>query len=312
MHVYRWDLDKTYLETDIHSIRGLLRSALEPASSKRNVPGSAALLRSLNRADPNARVCILSGSPTQMRPVLEEKLALDGVRWDRLILKDNLGNIKKGRLRAVRGQMGYKLPWLLTERVGLGPAVQETLFGDDSEVDAAIYALYADAIGGRVDANEVSRVLQAAKAYPDAIERALAALARIGEADAVQDIFIRMERGVSIQIFALLGGRVTPIFSWFQAAVILWERGKIDADAVHHVALACSTNSLVWAGWLQDLVRRGRVHPDRVLQLINTSPGLSRNREILARSIAHLGSYRPIIADAPADYVGFLRAVHSK
>ena len=87
MHVYRWDLDKTYLETDFHSVRGLIRSALEPAEAKRNVPGSAALLRALS-SRPGSRVIFLSGSPTQLREVLERKLELDGVRFDELHLKD--------------------------------------------------------------------------------------------------------------------------------------------------------------------------------------------------------------------------------
>ena len=34
---------------------------------------------------------------------------------------------------------GYKLPRLLQQQVGVGASVQETLFGDDSEVDALVY-----------------------------------------------------------------------------------------------------------------------------------------------------------------------------
>ena len=79
MRVYRWDLDKTYLETDFHSISGLVRSATEPAHAKRATPGAAPLLRAL-AADPRARISIVSGSPEQLRPRLEEKLRLDGVR----------------------------------------------------------------------------------------------------------------------------------------------------------------------------------------------------------------------------------------
>ena len=81
MHVYRWDLDKTYLETDFDSLRGLVRSATEPASAKRAVPGAAALLRAIS-GQPGSRVFILSGSPVQMRRTLEEKLALDGVTFE--------------------------------------------------------------------------------------------------------------------------------------------------------------------------------------------------------------------------------------
>ena len=119
MHVYRWDLDKTYLETDFESLRGLVRSATEPAHRKVAVPGAAALMRALG-AEPRNRITILSGSPTQMRDVLARKLRLDGVRYDELVLKDSLGHFRRGQFRAIKGQFGYKLPVLLQQRAGLG------------------------------------------------------------------------------------------------------------------------------------------------------------------------------------------------
>lgn len=312
MHVYRWDLDKTYLDTDIDSVRGLIRAAVEPATRKRNVPGSAALLRALVRADPEARVCILSGSPEQMRPVLEEKLTLDGVAFHQLILKDNLGNLRRGRLSAVRGQVGYKLPHLLEQRIGLGHAVQETLFGDDSEADAAIYAIYADAIAGRVDADEVARLLDASRAYRDHMRRALEALERVGTADAVEDVFIRMQPKVPLKVFELLGDRVTPVFSWFQAAAILHQRGRLDAEALAAVGLACSTEPHDWAAWLLDLVRRGRLTADEALSTIEASPPLGPSRPLLERGIARMGGLRAENRRGPPDYLGFLRAVGSR
>ena len=77
MHTYRWDLDKTYLDTDIDSVSGLIRAAVESATSKRTVPGAGALMRALQRRKSPCRIVILSGSPEQMRPVIAEKLALD-------------------------------------------------------------------------------------------------------------------------------------------------------------------------------------------------------------------------------------------
>ena len=32
--------------------------------------------------------------------MLEEKLKLDGVKWDEFVLKDNVGNLLRGRFRA--------------------------------------------------------------------------------------------------------------------------------------------------------------------------------------------------------------------
>jgi len=317
MHVYRWDLDRTYLETEIHSIRGLIRTALEAASRKRNVPGSATLMRALTDFDDGARVCILSGSPTQMRPVLEEKLAMDGVRYDKLILKDNLGNIRRGRLRAVRGQVGYKLPRLLQERVGLGTAVRETLFGDDTEADAVIYAVYADVVAGRIDDSELARVLEAGNAYPDSVTRALKATRRLGRADAVEDIFIRVDRGVPMSTFDLLAGRVTPVFSWLQAAVLLRARDRLAHAGLSAVTRACLVDGPLGlpgvAGLMQDLVRRQLIPTDQLIAICEESQALIPALPAVSAALSCVpkGSSTDQQKAGP-DYIGFLRAVHSR
>ncbi|RME26850.1 MAG: hypothetical protein D6798_05810 [Deltaproteobacteria bacterium] len=262
MHVYRWDLDKTYLETDFDSIRGLVRSATEPASAKRSVPGARAIMAGLS-ARPSVRTYIVSGSPTQMRPVIEEKLRLDGVRWDHLTLKDNLGNLKRRRFRAIRGQFGYKLPVLLSTRVGLGRAVKETCFGDDAEIDAVVYSVYADAVAGRLDADDVSRVMEVAGAYPDEIETALHALERVAIGDVVERIYIRLERRVPAVRFRPLGPRLVPVHSWWQAALCLYQDGHLDVDALMSVLDAIrrerGLDSFALAGLTQDIVRRGHL-----------------------------------------------------
>ena len=65
MHVYRWDLDKTYLDTDFQSFRGLVRTATEPAHKKRALPGAAVLMRALGRRAGN-RITVVSGSPAMI------------------------------------------------------------------------------------------------------------------------------------------------------------------------------------------------------------------------------------------------------
>src|SRR5689334_13876160 len=154
-HTFRWDLDKTYLRTEFDSIVDLAKSAIETAADKQAYPGATALLRAL-RQDGN-RVCIVSGSPTQMRQVLAAKLALDGVEYDEFVLKNNLKNILRGRFRALRAQIPYKLPAMMRSRVAV-PAPHETLFGDDAEADAIIYCLYADLVAGRVSVLDLERV----------------------------------------------------------------------------------------------------------------------------------------------------------
>src|SRR5215210_2857367 len=142
--IARWDLDKTYLRTDFDTLRDLVRTAIERPDQKRTVPGAAPLLRELGRA--GVEIHILSGSPEQLRARLEEKLRLDGARWASLTLKPNLQNLLRLRFRALRGQLGYKLPSLLQRRCELrrqrdadGQLVREVLLGDDAEADAFVY-----------------------------------------------------------------------------------------------------------------------------------------------------------------------------
>jgi hypothetical protein len=311
MHVFRWDLDRTYLDTDIHSMRGLLRTAFEAASDKRTLPGAASLLRALVDHDPSSRVHVLSGSPKQMRKVLLEKLAIDGVQVDSLTLKDNLGNIRRGRLRAVRGQIGYKLPRLLKGRRGLGPGVHETLFGDDSESDALIYAAYAEAIAGRLSASDLARVLEVGGAYSDSIDMALNALDGVGKANAVDDIFIRVERGTPISAFSLLGRRVIPVFSWWQAAMVLQQRGRLSLDGVMQVAETCaaeaSLSKQALAGLLQDAFRRGLVDLDAAVQIAGHSR-FGPLGSTLHHALRRIGDPPTFVVNEPPDYVGFLRA----
>lgn len=308
MHVYRWDLDKTYLLTDFDSLSGLVRSATEPASAKRAVPGATALMRGLS-ANAQARIYIVSGSPTQMRPVLEEKLRMDGVRWDHLTLKDNLANLKRGRIRAIRGQLGYKLPVLLETRAGLGRSVQETCFGDDAEVDAIAYCLYADAVAGRMEPRQLSRVLEAAGAYPDQIQRCLGALVKVATAEAVQRVFIRLERRLPPQRFDALGSRVVPIHSWWQAALVLFEAGHLSQSDVVGVLEAVfaevGREPFAIAGLTQDIVRRGHVSAELLDRLPVELPALAMCRQALAE----LGPRPPAPpVGGPVDYLALLQS----
>lgn len=303
MRVYRWDLDKTYLDTDFETVRGLLRSAMESAREKRAVPGATALLRELARERPGwrPRVVLLSGSPTQMRGVLEEKLRMDGVRFDELILKDNLGNLKRGRLRAVRDQFGYKLPHLLAGRVGLGEQVREVLFGDDAEADALVYSVYADAVAGRISAVELSRILETAGAYPSAVVEALAALKQLPRADAVDRIFIRLDKGVLRRDFEPLGSRVIPVRSWFEAALVLADTGDVDPEGMERIYAQTPMSvqqGVDAARWVLD---RGAVDGERLVEAVRGVEGV----EEAVKTALRLGPaiWRPPAPPSAVDWV---------
>jgi hypothetical protein len=312
VHVYRWDLDRTYLLTEIHSVRGMLRSALESAIDKRTVPGADVLLRGLLAHDPAARATVLSGSPTQLRAVLEEKLTLDGIRYDSIVLKDNLRNLTRGRFRAVRGQLGYKLPQLLALRLDEDGSTTESLFGDDAEVDALIYALYADALAGRADADTVADVMRAGGAYEDQVADALATLAKLEPVDAVTDVWILVDRRLPLAEFAGLGPVVRVVFSWFQAALGLYAAGRLGSDGVATVAERVEPGPVAprrLAALTQDAVHRGLVPRAAVQDLLAREPRLAAVRATSERLLDLLGE--DVLARPPEDrrdWRGFLKA----
>jgi hypothetical protein len=278
-HVFRWDLDKTYLRTEFDSFGDLLKSAIETAADKKAYPGATALLRAL-RAGEGHRVCIISGSPTQMRTVLAAKLKLDGVEADEFVLKNNLKNILRGRFRALRAQIPYKLPALLESRAGTAPAPAETLFGDDAEADAIIYSLYADLLAGRVAMPDLERILLAARAYPDETARTLAAAERAPKGDVVGRVIIHLDRKSPTMGFRRFGPRLVPVYNYFQAALVLFADGVLDARQVLFVAFEMLDSKQfplpILANSLQDLMRRNRLARETALALADGLRELAR------------------------------------
>ncbi len=284
--IYRWDLDKTYLRTEFDTLRQLVRTALQKATEKQAVPGAAALIRELK--GPEARLCIVSGSPTQMRAVLAEKLKLDGVEFDELVLKDNVRNLLRGKFKALRGQVGYKLPVLLESRARAPVEAEEVLFGDDAEADAFVYSLYADMVARRVDEPIVYQVLEAAEVYDDDVERIMKQWREIPQADPVRRIFINLDRLTPPAYFARYGPRVVPIFNYFQAALVLTADGHLTAPQALKVMVemvqTAGYNLLTLSNSFQDLIRRG-------FPLGEVAKGLA---EALKGPAALLNAVRPV------------------
>jgi hypothetical protein len=236
-HISRWDLDKTYLRTEFDTMRDLVRTALERADEKRTNPGAATLLRELSRA--NVSIHILSGSPEQMRRRLEEKLKLDGIRWDDFTLKPNLQNMLRLRFRALRDQLGYKLPALLASRTEAGEGiagVKETLFGDDAEADAFVYSLYADIMAGRAGEELVRQICERGRVYEDVIAATLRCVRLVKPEPVVERILIHLEQQTHPRDFQIFGPRVVPFYNYLQAAFIMFEDGRLPAESLLRVA----------------------------------------------------------------------------
>jgi hypothetical protein len=273
--VARWDLDKTYLRTDFDTLKDLVRTALERPDQKRTVPGAAALLRQLSRH--GVETHILSGSPEQLRSRIVEKLRLDGVRYSSLRLKPNLQNLLRLRFRALRGQLGYKLPALLlgrcelaTQRVG-GALLHEVLLGDDAEADAFVYSLYADICRGAIDEEVLAEVLRQGGAYDDTIRDAQRFTRYVEKGPVVERILIHLERQSSPSDFRVFGPRVVPFFNYLQAAFVLYEDGRLSPKGVFSVATdLVIVHNFQRAGLARsyvDLLRRGHLRGLRLDEL---------------------------------------------
>ena len=302
-HIARWDLDKTYLRTEFDTLRELVKTALERPDQKRTNPGASTLLREMVRA--GVRVHILSGSPEQMRRRLEDKLRLDGITWDTFTLKPNLQNLLRFRFRAVRDQLGYKLPALLRARERLAEAGDspgastETLFGDDAEADAYVYSLYADFLAGLVGEDVLLRILERGRVYEDVIAEAMEAARTIERADVVERILIHLEQQTPPDDFRAYGARVVPFYNYLQAAFVVHEDGRLGAEGVLRVAVELVTEHRFDGDALArsylDLARRGHLRGARIEAL-----GASLDAWLAQGRVPASGELRTMVARLPA------------
>lgn len=322
-HIFRWDLDKTYLRTDFETIRDLIKTALQTPEDKVNVPGAIELIRELQRKIGGHRtlVTFISGSPNQMREQLEEKFALDGVEPDLFALKPTLQYILQGKFRAVRSQLGYKLERLLAMRAET-PLAPETMFGDDAEQDAFIYSLYADLAADRLDLDHLLAILAEAEVYDGAEEAIAQRVAEVEHADTVRRIFIHLEEGSPPGRFWVFGPRLVPVVNYFQAAVILFADSTVDAGSVLRVAAGLIERydyGLVdLANSFEDLMRRRHLQPE-VVERLGDAMQRHPDADLLpedfladllarARALAPRSSRSPREWSGPPDYLEVLRS----
>jgi hypothetical protein len=269
-HISRWDLDKTYLRTEFDTVRDLVRTALERADEKRTNPGAATLLREMARA--GVSIHILSGSPEQMRRRLEDKLRLDGIVWDSFTLKPNLQNMLRLRFRALKDQLGYKLPALLQARTSVGESdARETLFGDDAEADAFVYSLYADVVAGRAGEELVHAVGERGRVYENVLEDLQRCVRLVKGKAVVERILIHLEQQTPPSDFQIYGTLVVPFYNYLQAAFVVHEDGRLPALGVLRVATELVTQHRfdgdALARSYHDLGKRGHLRGTKVGEL---------------------------------------------
>lgn len=247
--VITFDLDKTYLDTEFETISGLIKIPFETANEKKNIPGSDSLVRELRKTDSNLprALFFISGSPTRMESVIRKKLEIDGVQFDGILLKNFSAAIRKFQFKKLIDKVGFKLSALLYGRSVFPLTAREILFGDDSEYDATIYSLYSDILQGKIDAQDLKRILEKWRIYKDEIDLIQYTFHHLFESGwepkkAVEKIFIHMETGSTPRDFFTFSNHIIPTYNYFQTSLLLQKDNyftrfgayRIISDLINH------------------------------------------------------------------------------
>jgi len=242
LEVFVWDIDKTYLDTTIDSLRGLLQTILEKALNKQNVPGTKALLQSLAAFEREKKghryfpIYFISASPPQMEERIYEKFIIDELRPLGAFFKDNLKNLRPSRFWRLTKQVGYKLQALLQLRVRLHPEVKQICWGDDSESDAIIYNIYSDICVRRIGPQEIRTILEKLYVTGDQVDQILNLQAQIPESDPVEKIYINLATDTDPDYYLKFGRRTLATYNTFQVALDLFQDQRLSLGGVYTVA----------------------------------------------------------------------------
>ena len=238
------DIDQTYLETDFHSFRGLFRVVTEKASEKKSFPYAKETLQMLSQ---KKDVCLrfLSASPEQMRQVLEKKMRLDGISFDRIFLKDATSMLMSGTVRGVLNQVSYKLPVLLESFYQIlleNPKIffHQFLLGDDSEDDAIIYLIYQAILQKKIvyDSPALSKILHFCSVSELVVEQVLQISKRIQQMTYESNIvaMVHMTNNGPIQPFLSFPESVVPVHNWLQVALLFGKMDIFSESEIHHIS----------------------------------------------------------------------------
>ncbi len=270
------DIDKTYLDTRFHSLRDLVRTALEPAESKRSLPGMGPLLRGFQQGPhphaPPTPLYFISASPPLMHDVLLEKMQIDGIQPDGIVLKDPLRLVRRGRWQHLRHHILYKLTALLLNRHARPTEahIQEILIGDDSETDAETYLLYQRLLLDQVPDEELQQLLQRLEATPSEAAFLRALLERKDHSRVARIYIHRTTQRPLESLPPHQRHQMIAALDSFQIAADAFLEGWLASSALCDVALAFGPLSLHASA--QDAQQRGLFTSEQFSRLNEALP----------------------------------------
>ncbi len=235
--VFVWDLDRTYLETEVHNLSGLLRSFFQSGKSKKNVAGSAILLQELSKNFSPLPLFFVSASPPQMEPRLYNKWQIDGVKPLGFFSKDNIKNFFPGRFNRLYRQIGYKIIALLELRQLVKPKAKFIFWGDDSESDAVIYNLFSDLCSARLPDLELKKILSHNLVDSEQIDIIFDLRDRLEIFDPVQRVYLHLADDTDPGYYEKFGRRLFVNEDSFQGAIDLVQYGYLKPKQILAVVM---------------------------------------------------------------------------
>jgi hypothetical protein len=284
---YVWDLDKTYLDTQMGTFKELWKTATEKANQKKNIPGTAELVTSLkvswterHQADTmkakNFPLFFITASPPQLEEKISKKFEIDGIKPFGVFCKDNLPNLRPRRFKRLSKHVGYKLQALLQMRSYLADDVSLYLFGDDGESDSIIYALFSDLCARRMNSEEFRKILTHFDVLDEQVDQLLRLQELVPKNDPVKKVYINLAEDTDADYYLKFGRRFLPTYNSFQMAIDLFQEGHITAQSASQVGQALQSRygytieQLDWS--FNDLIRRQRLSTEAMIELL---PGLT-------------------------------------
>ena len=148
----------------------------------------------------------------------------------------------------------------------------------------------------------------------ETIQRTIAALNDINNGSVVEHIFIRVHRGLPIRCYRSLGHDVIPVFSWYQAAVILHLSGKLSLEGLEQTATSCALSGQLsdqQLSWLtQDLIRRGLIDHQEYIAALTKSERLHQLIPHIKQAAVDLGTTPTPHTNSKVDYLSFVHDIH--
>lgn len=225
------DLDKTYLETNIESLIAMARTAFEDAPEKQTVAGATETLKAARWCNPCGKPSALhfvSASPPQIRTVIEAKLKLDGLQWNSDTYKNQVYNLRKGRMDLLRNHVAYKSYAICNILRQVAPNSRVVFIGDNAEHDAYIYSGFKFYASGRLNQQQYIEYIRLSGDLDNLSEEISEALAELPSL-AITGIHIRETPGYQTVTYPPLTSGIQYFRSYYEV-LLQWYVNNVIAD----------------------------------------------------------------------------------